>query len=238
MKAILLPLLMIAILASAQEVAKAQDADENNLSLKADIVSRYVWRGLLYSSSPNIQPTIDYTRGNLSVGAWGSYAIGMPYAEVDLYLSYSTSNFSFTLNNYFVEDETNLQLNNYFNWNKKNTPHSLEGSISFNGTEKFPVSLTAATFFYGNDWDESGDNNYSTYFEVGYSRQIGNMELKLFAGGTPAKGLYAQKAALVNIGLGLSHELVINDSFKIPVFATFVINPSAQDIFLVFGITL
>jgi hypothetical protein len=236
--------LLLLILATVYATGSGQDTPQLNadnkgsLSLNADFVSRYVWRGLLYSAAPNIQPTLDFTKGNFSVGAWGSYGVGVPYAEIDLYLSYSISAFTFTINNYYVEDETDLELNSYFNWNKGATPHSLEGSATFNGTDRFPISITAATFFFGNDWDENGNSNYSTYFEVGHTRQLGNFELNLFAGGTPAKGLYASKAAIVNLGVGVSHELSLSSTFKLPVFASLVVNPSAQDIFFVFGFTL
>lgn len=226
------------LIASAQEVVNEENEAESPFSLSTDLVSRYVWRGLLYSANPNIQPTLDFTKGNFSVGAWGSYAVAAPYAEVDLYISYTLGNFTATIFDYYTEDETDLTVNNYFNWGKSTTPHSLEGAITFNGTEKFPVTFTASMFFYGYDWDAAGKNQYSTYFEVGYSKQVGPTLINLFAGGTPAKGLYAQTAAIVNVGMGVSYELTLSEKFKLPVFGQLVLNPSAKDIFFVFGITL
>jgi hypothetical protein len=241
MKKFTLTLILAAIAFQAlysQETSMENNEDDSPFSISADFVNRYVWRGLLYSPNPNIQPTIDFTKGNLSIGAWGSYAMAIPYAEVDLYISYSTGNFTITLNDYYVENEFDLPANKYFNWSETSTPHSLEGAITFNGTDNFPLTLTAATFIYGNDWDENGDNLYSTYFEVGYGKQMGKTLVNLFLGGTPAKGLYSDKASIVNVGLGLSRDISIGTNFKLPIFGSLVINPSAQDIFMVFGITL
>jgi hypothetical protein len=241
MKKLTLTIILTAIafqtIYSQSDISESSEA-ESPFSISADFVNRYVWRGLLYSPNPNIQPTFDFTKGNLSIGAWGSYAMAIPYAEVDLYISYSIGNFTLTLNDYYVENEFDLPENKYFNWTKTTTPHSLEGSITYNGTENLPLTLTAATFFYGNDWDENGSNLYSTYFEIGYGKQMGNTLVNLFVGGTPATGLYSDKASIVNVGVGLSREISISSNFKLPIFGSLVINPSAQDIFMVFGITL
>lgn len=233
-------MLCLAVIAVTKSQEKVTDeiADESAFSFSTNIVNRYVWRGLLYSANPNIQPTIGFAKGNLSLGVWGSYGIAVPYAEVDLYVSYTAGNFTFTINDYYTEDETDLTLHNYFNWDKAKTPHSLEGAVTFNGTESFPISITAATFFYGYDRDANGDNYYSTYFEIGYSKQLGGTLMNLFVGGTPAQGLYHSKAGIVNLGVGLSKEVAITEKFKLPVFTQLVINPSAQDIFFVFGLTL
>lgn len=222
--------------------AQTDSTEENEtgspFSLSADFVSRYVWRGLLFNASPNIQPTLDFSLGNLSVGAWGSYGISDKFAEVDLYLSYTVKYFTLTVFDYYTEDETDLSLNSYFKWGKTNTPHSLEASLSFNGTEKLPLTFTASTFFYGNDWDINGNNYYSTYFEVGYYKQIGTTQLNLFAGGTPASGLYSDRAGFVNVGIKLSKDIVVSDKYNLPVFGQLILNPNAKDIFFVFGLTL
>lgn len=221
----------------------AQDAaatSDNGLtfSLNADLVNRYLWRGLLYSPNPNVQPYASLAYKGLTFGAWGSYGASTNYAEVDLYLSYSVKQFTLTINDYYNEDETNLSKANYFECRNDSTPHMLEASLTYNGPENFPIAFTAATFFYGNDKDAKGNNYFSTYLEASYRATIGGLQTKLFLGGTIGEGLYADKAAIVNLGIGMSKEIKVTDSFAIPVNASFVINPHAKDAFFIFGITL
>jgi hypothetical protein len=221
-------------------IEKCDSTCNLSFSFNADLVSRYIWRGLPLDLSANIQPYASLSYKDLSFGAWGSYSLANPYAEMDLYLSYSLGMFSFTLNDYFNEDETNLAANDYLNWSNTDTtstPHALEGCLTFNGTESFPLSFTAATYFYGNDKDTTNKNYYSTYLELGYSFYINDTELKLFMGGTPAKGYYASKTAIVNVGLTGKHEIKITESFSIPASLSLIVNPNAKDVFLVFGMT-
>jgi hypothetical protein len=222
-------------------LSEADSSKNVSISFNTDFVSRYIWRGLPLSLNPNIQPYASLTFKNLSFGAWGSYALSAPYAEVDLYLSYNLSVFTLTLNDYYNEDENDLTANNYFKWNNSNginTPHALEGVLTYNGTEGLPLSVTAATFFYGNDKDTVNNKNYySTYLEVAYKLTVNETELKLFAGGTVNKGLYANKAAFVNIGVTLSREIKISNTFSLPVFTSLIMNPYAKDIFFTVGMT-
>lgn len=226
---------------AATNLIQKDSSSKVSLSFNADLVSRYIWRGLPLSLSPNIQPYASLTYKDLSFGAWSSYAFAAPYAEIDLYLSYTVSLFTLTLNDYFNEDETDMTINDCFKWNNSggvNTPHALEGVITYNGTESLPLSLTAATFFYGNDKDTTDNKNfYSTYLEIAYKFSINENELKLFAGGTINKGLYADKAAIINTGVAISREIKLSDSFSLPAFTSLIVNPYAKDIFFTFGIT-
>ena len=58
-----------------------------------------------------------------------------------------------------------------------------------------------------------------------------------FVGGTPAEGLYADDAAIVNVGFSLGKELIITDKLTFPVKGSLVSNPEAEDIFLVMKVT-
>lgn len=211
-----------------------------SFSFNADLVSRYIWRGLPLDLHANIQPYASVTYKNFTLGAWGSYALSNPYAEADLYLSYDLGAFTFTVSDYYNEDETDMSFSDYFQYSDKDTivtPHSLEGQITFNGTDNFPLSVTVATFFYGNDRNENNKNSYSTYFELGYEHTLGENTLSYFLGGTVAKGYYADKAAVVNLGCKASRELKLSESTSLPVSAAFILNPEAKDIFFVFSLT-
>ena len=222
-------------------LAIAQEENTNSkvsVDYSVDFVSRYLWRGLLFNGNPNIQPTISLTAGDFSFGSWASYGVSQNYAEVDLFASYTKGSFSFTIYDYYNEDETDLAAVDYFHWKRKTTGHMLEGTIAWAGTEKFPLSITAAVFFYGNDRDANLDQNYSTYLELGYPVKIGNYNFDLFLGGTLNEGLYHTDPNIVNVGFKTTKEIEFSDKFKLPVSATFVVNPAKEDVFFVVGITL
>jgi len=211
-----------------------------SFSINADLVSRFIWRGQAINLNPNIQPYASVTYKNLSLGAWGSYAFSQPYAEVDLCLSYSAGPVTLSVVDYFNEDETNMSSSDYFKFSDSdttNTSHAVEGQFIFTGPESFPFSLSLATFFYGNDKNADNNNCFSTYLELGYSHNLGDISLSYFMGGTVAEGFYAEKAAIVNVGFKASRELEFSEKVSVPVAASLILNPEAQDIFFVFSLT-
>lgn len=235
MKKIFIALFAICVFGSGRNV---QAQDSLSFSFNADLVSRYLWRGLLYSPNPNIQPYGSFSYKGLTFGAWGSYGISTPYAETDLYLSYKIGSLTFAINDYYVLSDDSLGNYNYFDLKKSSTLHSLEGAITYSGPESFPISITASTFFAGvDDYDGDGNNDYSTYFELGYTKNVSGIPLKFFIGGTPKKGLYSDNANIVNIGVNATKALKFSEHLEIPVFTSFVINPYSRDMFIVFGIT-
>lgn len=233
---------LLALPAIGQE---ADNSSKGSLNVSVDVVSRYVWRGLLYDHSPNIQPTLSYTYGGFSVGSWASYGISNQYAEIDLFASYTKGPLTFLLYDYYYETETDLQANDYFNYKNKTTVHLLEGSVFYTGEEAFPIKLTAALFFYGLDKKANGDQAYSSYFEVGYPFKVADQSLDFFIGGSPTEGGFYHTSSKItstdpnifNLGVSTTKELKISDSFKLPVKATLSINPAAEDIFFVVAMT-
>ena len=187
--------------------------------------------------------------------------------EADLYLSYTVKEmFSLTFTDYFFPDETSGR-NKYFNynmdWDKINsgeeaqTGHVVEAAISFNGTKKFPVSIMFAMNIWGADAQKYTEESgvmvaedkivMSKYIEIGYSKEVKSLTLDVFAGmaldnpelakGEPT-GFYAQEAAgVINLGFSLSKEIKITDSYSLPVSGSLIINPEAENIFMVFGIS-
>jgi len=233
---LLIMLPFVSMLANGQE--QQEEPANTSFYLNADIVNRYLWRGLMYSSNVNIQPTAGITAGNFFAGAWGSYAVSDKYAEVDFFMGYSMSGLTFTVSDYYTEDETNFANFDHFHFKSGTTNHALEGSLSYNFGADFPLTLTAATFFYGNDRNADGENYYSTYFEGSYAFDFSSYNFSVFMGGTPAEGLYAPGAAIINLGLTASKSVPVNEQISIPVSASLVSNPKAEDIFFIVKLTL
>ncbi|MFH0893713.1 MAG: hypothetical protein V2A54_04695 [Bacteroidota bacterium] len=244
-----------------------------SVNATADFMSRYVWRGTDFGASPSIQPTLSFTNGKFELGAWGAYATFSNYTETDLYAKYSFKGFTVALTDYYiptsagafndsryliVNDGTSIDFDtldgtpkNYF------TTHSAELSLQYKGPEKFPITILAGTFLYGNDklpvdttftpghqiQNIGFKNQYSTYFEVGYTFTCKNSTYDVFAGMTTGKSVYSTPLytpgfAVVNLGITGYRKIKMSSDFELPVKASLICNPQASSIFFVFGFTL
>ncbi len=206
-------------------------------SVGADIVSNYVWRGVEQDltntkGTPNVQPSLTFTTGGLTIGAWGSYGILGTVKEVDIYATYAISSlFSVTVTDY----NWNFSKS-YFSY-APGTDHVFEGSVNYAGVEAFPLSVSLNTMFYGADKKTDGTQAYSTYFELAYPICD---NAKVFLGGSANESAnYGTSGfGITNIGLKLSKSIEITDKFSLPVYSVLGVNPTAKDAFLVLGVTL
>ncbi len=175
---------------------------------------------------------------------------------------------SLIVTDYYLPDETNNRngfFNMNTDWKKidagtkAQTGHVLEAALQFNGTEKIPLSVFFGVNFWGADARKYSEDAtgalvaedkivMSKYLEVGYTTSIRNAELELFAGmaldspktdkGEPAGYYRQQSAGIINLGLTISKEITITDRFSLPIFGSFIINPEAENVYMVFGISL
>lgn len=201
----------------------------------ADFLSRYVWRGLDFGNTFSIQPALALTAGGFEVGFWGSYPLvnsNTQAEEMDLYLSYSISDFSILLTDYYYPN-AGIKYGNYKD--KQEGAHVVEVGLSYGGSESFPISLAAFMNVYN-------DNDNSVYFEVGYSTEVEEVGLDFFVGGTPGGDelvWYGTKELnLINIGATASKDIKITDDFSLPVFSSYVLNPNTEVGYVLFGFSL
>jgi hypothetical protein len=236
--------------------------NESPVQLGADLMSRYIWRGVnLGGNGPSIQPWIKYNLTSrdsshlLSIGAWGAYTFSQTSnQEVDLYVTYSYKNaVSLTVTDYFFPDYYPVgDRSKFFNYNKDSTCHIFEGIISFNGTEKVPFTLLFGMNFYGNDSRRINGNGstgkivMTKYIEVGYKRNIKGVDFNAFVGAAIDKpnkdrgeiGFYGNKTSgIINLGVKVAKSIQLSDKYSLPVQASLLTNPEAENIFMVFGIS-
>ena len=269
-----IPFLLLALLLVVPfSLIRAQGGHEitpktsrSHLFLGADLVSRYIWRGMIFGgNSPSIQPSFTYSIKGFEAGAWGAFSLsGSNYSEeVDLHVSQSFAHhmFTVTLTDYFFPSDTGRY--NYFQYGKDKTGHIFEGTLAFNGTEKFPLTVLVATNFYGADAIRTGDNpaspdfnrktgiQYSTYFEFGYPFTWKGVDFNTFLGfnaTTPKKadpatgylgetGFYGNGFGVVNLGFKASKAIPITKKYALPVMVSLMTNPQAGKIYFVFGIS-
>jgi len=219
---------------------------EKDLSFNVytDIANRYVWRGMDIGNSPSIQPGMNVSYKGLSFEVWGAYATnGNNIQEVDWYLSYDIGKgLSVSLNDYFLMD-INEPKNWYFNYTNESSMHADELLLNYAGPESFPISVSAGTIVFGADkigtytGSSSTNNNYSTYFELGYNASIGDNEVYTFVGATSHAGMYGDDAAIMNVGITGSKNIKITDTFTIPMSSSIIVNPEKENVFLLVGLT-
>ena len=178
------------------------------VTIGADVVSRYVWRGTDFGNAAAVQPSIETTIGPVALGAWGSWSISPGPAdasgnECDLYASTTVGPVGLTLTDYFFPAYAGTD--SLLNVDK----HVFELS---GGADVGPISVLAAA-------NVSGDDDNSTYLELTY----GAFSLGLGNGAYSTDGEFAP----VSIGVSASR-----DNFS----ASYIINPDQETSFLVFGV--
>lgn len=233
---------------------------QSSVSLGAEVVSRYVWRGLDQGGgAPAVHPVIGYQYttkdGNHAIGisAWGAYTLsGNASEEVDLILEYSYREmFSVSVSDYFFPGLYTGSRNNYFNYNPDSTGHVIEAAVGFTGNNKIPVTALFAINVYGNDARIANPDStlgriaYSKYLEVGFVYSFKWFDLNARIGAAldapdtriTTEGYYLNpRAGVINVGLQVSHEFQLNDHVAFPVTTTFTVNPMLQKVYLVFGV--
>ncbi len=208
------------------------------VSMGADIVSRYVWRGLDFGDSWSIQPSVAFAGGGFEVGAWASYGVqGMN--ENDLYLTYTAQTesgaaFTLGLNDYYFP--TAIDSPKFFDGDS----HAIEPFASFSGPEGFPVELLVAVAYNpppASDTLGSRENVGYIEFAVPFSR--GGADLSVHVGGvTNGSRLYSTSGAgITNLGLSATKAIGTGD-WTVPTTLSYVLNPDSEQSFLVFGVSL
>ncbi|PLX07931.1 MAG: hypothetical protein C0598_12770 [Marinilabiliales bacterium] len=245
-----LTIFMACLMGSSLMGQEAEETANKPLSVNVDLMSRYVWRGTDYGASPSIQPGISYSLKGFTIGTWGAFTTNNPgVQEVDLYLSYTflKEMISVTITDYYFPDEVAPGFN-YFHY-RDSIGHVFEAMLSFNGTEKIPLTFLIATNFYGadakccnSDGSTSDKIQYSTYAELGYTYK----NINAFIGFNLTNpdtdkgeiGYYGSKMGVINLGITGSKDIKITDKFSLPVSVSLITNPQAEKVYLVAGISL
>jgi len=190
--------------------------DGSTWGVSCDIYNRYIWRGTDFGTSPSIQPGLTYTTGNLTLGAWSAWQFSGQGSENDLYASYSISDYSITITDYYFPGAS---PGGNFNETASDTgAHNIELSLggSFSG-----IGLTAATFvvepgFYGAFDDDKAP--MSKYVNISY----GPFMLGFGDGGYTSDGKFAP----IEVGVSAS-----NEKYS----CSWILNPDSGLAFLVVG---
>jgi len=233
------------LLAQDAPVSKKRDT----ITIGVDVMSRYVFRGTeVGGASPSIQPNLEYSYGNFSIGLWGAYATNRTLTqEADIYMTYAVNdNISFTVTDYFLPRSDGNYT--YFDYGRDTTGHLFEAAVNYTGKSTFPISLLVATNFYGADavrlnTDGTKKNiQFSTYAELGYSFKKFDAFMGFNLTTPNAKlgetGFYGNGFGVVNLGITANKSIKISKTFDLPLQFSLITNPQAEKIFFVLGFSL
>jgi len=234
------------LLASTDPVGKNESVEgeeeetkfEGGFNVGLDIYSRYIWRGVPYSTTPALQPGLSYSgeKGDFSfeAGTWASYSFGdNDILEIDMFLSFGFKGVNLTFTDYFYP--SNVELDQFYNFKDNETGHTVEASISYEGAEKFPLSVLLSYDIYG------ADTYNSYYVELGYPI-TDNFSVALGGGNgwhlAPTSEEPKDDFGITNINFTYEKEIKFSDKFSLPISGSFILSPEWEKAYVVFGISL
>ena len=206
----------IAVMTLSTTNVKAQD-------FGADVVSSYVWRGTQFGTGPVIQPwfTLPTITDALELGVWGSFPVagGDQTYELDLYASYDFGPLALTVTNYTFPGATGAYGDDY---------ELFDGDLEV--TASGSIGAIGLTVGYFTDLE-------ALYIEAGTT--IAGMDLAIGYGSDAAGAFYVgdEDSGLVNVSLGGSKDIVITEDYSLPLFGSFIYNPTAEAAFMVVGVS-
>ena len=227
--------LVLVLFALLAPVAQAQ-----SVSLGADLVSRYIWRGTDFGQSASIQPSLAVSGNGLEIGSWASYSLsadGSRANEHDVWIGYaidteSSGSFGFGVTDYYFPSPRSLGFFDYSGDGEG--AHWIEPYVSFSGPESFPLT------FYGAMMAHNDPDN-SVYLELSAPVMVGDVEMSLTAGMVGGKSDFygTSGAAVVNLGLAASKEIPLwTDDASLPISVAYILNPYNERSHLVFGVSV
>ena len=215
---LLMLLLITAMAANAEESLK-----ESPFSASLELSTKYMWRGIEYGTAPTVFPMISYNTHGFNAFAMGGYAIDGSHQEVDLGVSYTASEFTVGVSDYYYPSSVG-EKDQYFKLSNRETGHWVEAYATWAGT-KVPLWVTVSTYIFGADKNTDGKQMYSSYAEVGYTHSFTeDNNIALCVGANLNKGFYTNNQSgfnVVNINAKYSTAFKFGN-FKLPVSASYV----------------
>ncbi len=207
--------LTVVLVFTSSDITKAQEVE---VSTGVDLYSTYVFRGVAFSG-PSWQPSFEVSTGGFAIGAWGSQDFASNFQEMDLYAGYS---FDFGLY---------LGLTDYY------YPGSPFGdgdshAIEINAGYEMDNFSLAGNYIL-TEAPNAGSIGGDMYFEAGYSVDDAT---SLFVGaGNGWHTNLTNDFGVVNIGATTGKELVITDTFSIPVSGSVIYNAYSEQFYILVG---
>lgn len=194
------------------------EEEGSGFQVNMDLVSSYIWRGVRQGNGPAFQPSVEFTTGGFTLGAWGSYYFADPnHTEADLYATFTLGSFTLGLMDYYYSGTEW--------WNTANHAYELYGGLA---PGRWELSVNAILN------DGAGAYGGDLYFEAGYTAG----RVTLFAGAGTGWHTPDGEFNLCNLGLSTTREIKITDHFSLPLTGSVILNPAEERLFVVAAISL
>jgi len=237
---IILALVLTSSFAFAQDAAPAAaPAPAVKFAAAVDVVAPYLWRGIALNSTGKVafQPYASITVSDkFTFGVWGTTNLSndstpnskdtylyfkSSYNEFDWYASYQVSPVVKVMVSDYYYDFADVR-GKYFNFDNTST-QAIDLSVLLNFSSKgVPLDFQLNTLVGGNDVNvTSGNRNYSTYSEIGYTKSVGaGIDLRAFAGAVVNQSAYyvTDGFKFTNVGLNASKAIKLSEGYSVPVF--------------------
>jgi uncharacterized protein (TIGR02001 family) len=222
-------------------------AQNLSLSAGADVVSRYIWRGINVNDAVNIQPALTLSVSGFSVGFWGSYSLSNNSGdntfgqEVDTWIGYTYAlengmSIGALVTDYYYPN-AGIKWGNFNNYDDPDGAgaHTIETGLLLKGPESFPLSLSGFINVYN-------DASSNTYFQIDYPTTVAEVPINFFvgaSGGSKENPNYygTESFNVINVGVKATKSVKITENYSLPVSVTFLINPRTEISYLVLGLT-
>lgn len=234
---------VMALTAVMPSAVTAQDKVE--VSVGADLVSAYIWRGQELGDV-SLQPTASVAWKGLSLTAWGSASWGSEYAkEIDLTLGYAIKGFSVSVTDYSFSKGSNFKTGadldgKFFHFGSNSTLHVYEAQIGYD------FGFLAANWYTnigGNDGLKgNGKRAYSSYFTLAAPFTLGGIDWEAKVGATPWENSFYNGGvsgfAVTEVGLKATKVIKVTERFDLPLFANIIWNPATEHAYFTVGLSL
>ena len=169
------------------------------VSISADLVSQYLFRGSVESSAMSVQPTINYSTGSVNIGTWASRSIDGTHQETNIYVSLVAGPVNVTITDYTDASPDLFKVGD----------HLIEVMASY---ESGDLSAALAV--------DVLNGNTDLWIELGYNLgEVGNADVGLILGLGNEKYTLDGDPMLALIGVNASQG---------DYFASYQINPDAK----------
>lgn len=217
------------LLLGAATVPRSAVAQAVRVEPGVEVVSRFIYRGVQLGEAPQVQPSLTLEAGRAAAGIWGSHPLtgdggdgeGPAYKEAVAWASYTVSVPFGTLTPY-VQSHYDVGAGGFLD----GASHRVQTQLSWVGPERVPLDLMVG-------WVVVNDPDHSVYLEGGWSGAIGELGLRLFAGGTPAASPFngTDRAAFTNVGLSASWLVSLDEDADLVLSIRFVTNPHTGEVY-------
>ena len=171
------------LLGSVLSPLRAQGSGNWSMTIGADAVSSYLWRGLNLAG-PSIQPSVyfDCEKGDwaLCMGVWGTKSLlDNEYNELDLSVEATWRNFTFTLLDYGEDYSVPWSEGHYLDLGLS---YALDGGLTFSWysiVSQFTEGLLDGGS--GFDWASA----FPSYFELAYDFSVSVVDITATVGVFP-----------------------------------------------------